>query len=166
MVMNRLTPFVACFVLFFIWSCSPSPRYTTSRPVPKSSPGSPSGKEGPMPKSKPYTQNGKQYKPTDRPPIGKKFRGSASFYADDFHGKKTSNGETFDMHGLTAAHKTWPFNTWIEVKNLENGRTVIVRINDRGPFVGDRILDLSYGAAKELRMIGSGVIPVEITILR
>ena len=166
MVIGRLIPFVTCLFLIVMMSCSPSPRYTTSRPVPQSSPGKSPGKGGPSPKSKPYEIEGKKYKPTDRPPIGKKFRGKCSFYADDFHGKLTSNGETFDMHGLTAAHKTWPINTWIEVKNLENGRTVIVRINDRGPFVGERILDLSLGAAKELRMIESGVIPIEITILR
>ncbi len=166
MVMNRLTPFVTCLILLLLWNCSPSPRYTTSRPVPGSSRGVSPGKEGPSPRSKPYEIGGKKYKPTDRPPIGEKIRGRASYYADDFHGKKTSNGETFDMHGLTAAHKTWPFNTWIEVKNLENGRTVVVRINDRGPFIDDRIIDLSYGAAKEIRMIESGVIPVEITILR
>ena len=71
----------------------------------------------------------------------------------------------FDMHGLTAAHKTLAFNTWLEVKNLSNGRTVLVRVNDRGPFVGNRILDLSLGAAKEIGMIESGVQEVEITII-
>jgi len=90
----------------------------------------------------------------------------ASYYSDEFHGRKTSNGEIFDMNGLTAAHKTFPFNTWLEVRNLENQRTVIVRINDRGPFVDGRIIDLSYGAAKELHMLGAGVQEVEVTVLR
>ena len=97
---------------------------------------------------------------------GTKYRGKASFYAEDFHGKKTSNGEVFDMYGLTAAHQTLPFNTWLEVKNLANGRTVIVRVNDRGPFVDGRIIDLSYGAAKEIGMLQTGVQEVEIVVLR
>ncbi len=70
------------------------------------------------------------------------------------------------MNGLTAAHKTLPFNTWIEVTNLANGKSVIVRVNDRGPFIEGRILDLSLGAAKEIDMIGAGVQEVEIEILR
>jgi len=90
----------------------------------------------------------------------------ASYYAEDFHDKKTANGETFNMNGLTCAHKTLPFNTWLEVTNLANRRTVIVRVNDRGPFVGDRIIDLSLGAAKELGMIEAGVQEVDIEILR
>lgn len=118
------------------------------------------------PWSRPYTVDGTTYVPEERPPVGKTFRGIASYYAGDFHGKKTSNGETFDMYGLTAAHKTWPINTWVEVKNLANGRTVIVRINDRGPFVDGRILDLSYGAAQELHMLETGTAEVEVTILR
>ena len=102
----------------------------------------------------------------EKPPAGEKMQGIASYYADDFHGKKTSNGETYDMYGLTAAHKTLPINTWIEVTNLSNGRTVIVRINDRGPFIEGRILDLSYGAAKVLNMLNKGLQEVEIEILR
>ena len=102
----------------------------------------------------------------EKPPIGKKFRGIASYYADDFHGKKTANGETFDMYGLTCAHQTLPFNTWLEVKNLANERTVMVRVNDRGPFVDGRIIDLSYGAAKELHMLGDGIQDVEMTVVK
>lgn len=92
--------------------------------------------------------------------------GAASYYADKFHGRKTANGEIFDMYKKTAAHKKLPFNTMLEVTNLENNKSVIVRVNDRGPFVGDRILDLSYSAAKEIDMISSGVVEVKIKILK
>jgi len=147
--------------LLVLWSCSPSPRYTVEK-IKKGI----STVEIPE-KSAPYSVDGTTYIPTEKPPAGKKFKGLASFYGynDDFDGKKTSNGEIFDMHGLTAAHKTWPFNIWVEVRNVSNGRTVIVRINDRGPFVEDRIIDLSYGAAKAINMIEAGVQEVEITIL-
>ncbi len=70
------------------------------------------------------------------------------------------------MNGLTCAHKTLPFNTWLEVRNLKNGRTVMVRVNDRGPYVGNRIIDLSLGAAKELHMIEDGVVDIEATVVR
>ena len=91
--------------------------------------------------------------------------GKASYYADKFHGKKTANGEIFDMNGLTAAHKTLPFGTICRVTNLENQKQVIVKINDRGPFIEGRILDLSKGAAKALDAIQIGVIEVKIEIL-
>jgi len=91
--------------------------------------------------------------------------GTASFYADKFQGRKTANGEIYDMNLLTAAHRDLPFGTWLEVKNLENGKSVKVRINDRGPFKPERILDLSYAAAIELDMIKRGTIPVQIIIL-
>ena len=87
-------------------------------------------------------------------------QGIASWYGPKFHGKKTATGEIFDMYALTAAHKTLPIPSWAEVTNLENNRKVIVRINDRGPFVGNRLLDLSYAAAQELDM--NGLAPVEI----
>jgi len=92
--------------------------------------------------------------------------GESSYYADKFHGRKTANGEIFDMYKKTAAHKTLPFNTMLEVTNLENNQSVVVRVNDRGPFIGNRILDLSYGAAKEIDMISSGVVKVKIKILK
>jgi len=91
--------------------------------------------------------------------------GIASYYADEFHGRTTSNGETYDMHALTAAHRTLPFNTRVRVTNLANNKSVVVRINDRGPFVGDRIIDLSYRAAQELSMIGPGTARVTLQIL-
>jgi len=92
--------------------------------------------------------------------------GVASWYGPDFHGKFTSNKEIYDMYDLTAAHRTLPFGTYVMVTNLDNGRTATVRINDRGPFVGDRIIDLSYAAARVLGMIGPGTIPVSLEILK
>ena len=92
-------------------------------------------------------------------------RGSASYYGKDFHGKPTASGEIYDMFGLSAAHKTLPLGTVCRVTNLKNGRVVTLKINDRGPFVGNRILDLSYGAAERLDAITDGVIDVEIEIL-
>jgi rare lipoprotein A len=91
--------------------------------------------------------------------------GIASYYGLDYHGRQTASGEIFDMHGLTAAHTSLPFGTKIKVTNLDNDRQVIVRVNDRGPFVKGRVLDLSYGAAKELDMIESGTAPVRIEVL-
>jgi len=90
---------------------------------------------------------------------------TASYYADQFHGRRTANGETFDMHALTAAHRTLPFNTRVRVHNLDNGRSVVVRINDRGPFVEGRIIDLSYGAAKAVGLIGPGTARVRLEVL-
>jgi rare lipoprotein A len=90
-------------------------------------------------------------------------RGIASWYGPKFHGKKTSSGEIYDMHRMTAAHKTLPLPTYALVTNLENGRDLIVRINDRGPFVGDRIIDLSYAAAKHLGVDKQGTAMVQVT---
>ncbi len=91
--------------------------------------------------------------------------GLASYYADDFHGKTTANGEVFDMEALTAAHRTLPFGSVLRVTNLENGKEVTVRVNDRGPFVGDRVIDLSLAAARELGLEASGVAKVSIDVL-
>ncbi len=92
--------------------------------------------------------------------------GVASWYGPEFHGKFTSNKEIFDMYDMTAAHRTLPFGTYVMVTNLDNGLTATVRINDRGPFVDNRIIDLSYAAARVLGMIGPGTIPVRLEILR
>ncbi len=101
------------------------------------------------------------------PPYKQGYRtsGLASWYGSDFHGKKTSNGETFDMYGLTAAHRTLPFGTLLRVTDPASGRTVNVRVNDRGPFVSGRILDLSYGAAQSLGTVGKGVTAVDIEVM-
>src|SRR5512134_3952100 len=83
-------------------------------------------------------------------------RGVASWYGRDFHGLATSSGETYNMHAMTAAHTTLPLPTWVEVTNLENGKRVVVKVNDRGPFVDNRLIDLSYAAATQLDMVRSG----------
>lgn len=93
-------------------------------------------------------------------------RGHASWYGGKFQGRLTANGERFDTNMLTAAHKTLPFNTIVEVKNLENDRVVHVRINDRGPFVEGRIIDLSRAAASKLDMVGAGVARVEVRVIK
>ena len=91
--------------------------------------------------------------------------GRASWYGDPHHGRLTANGEVFDKNKLTAAHRSLPFGTRLRVVNLENDRAVEVRINDRGPMIPGRVLDLSYAAARELGAVGSGVIPVRMTVL-
>lgn len=91
--------------------------------------------------------------------------GIASYYAEDFHGRKTANGEVFDMNALTAAHRKLPFNSKVRVTNIDNGRTVEVRINDRGPFKNNRVIDLSLRAALEIGLISTGTGPVRIEIL-
>ncbi|MDD5409854.1 MAG: septal ring lytic transglycosylase RlpA family protein [Methylobacter sp.] len=97
------------------------------------------------------------------PRIARYFKqGIASWYGSDFHGKKTANGEIYDMYAMTAAHKTLPMSSYVRVTNLENQRSVIVRINDRGPYHGDRVMDLSYAAAKKLDLHEAGLGAVEI----
>lgn len=91
--------------------------------------------------------------------------GIASYYADEFDGRTTSNGETYDMHALTAAHRTLPFDTRVLVTNRANGKSVTVRINDRGPFKDDRIIDLSLEAATRIGMIGPGTASVTLTVV-
>ncbi len=104
--------------------------------------------------------------PSRRPPEpGWSERGIASWYGPGFHGRITANGEVYDMDRLTAAHPSLPFGTLVEVRNLDNGRRVRVRINDRGPFVGGRVIDLSRAAAKEIRMIGPGTARVEVRMI-
>ena len=92
-------------------------------------------------------------------------KGEASYYAHKFHGRTTANGETYDMYKMTAAHRTLPFGTRVRVTNLSNGRKVDLKINDRGPFVDGRIIDVSYAAARKLDMIQSGVVPVRVESL-
>jgi rare lipoprotein A len=113
---------------------------------------------------RPYTVHGKRYYPTVVN-VGETFHGTASWYGPKFHGRKTSNGETYDMHEMTAAHKTLPMNTILRVRHKRNGKIAIVRINDRGPFVGNRIIDLSNAAARKIDMVGTGTAPVELTVL-
>lgn len=103
---------------------------------------------------------------TDIPPgSGATFRGMASYYAEKFHGRTTSSGEVYNMNDFTAAHRSLPFGTTVEVRNLRNNRTVRVRINDRGPQKAERIIDLSKAAAESIDMMRAGIVEVEIRIL-
>ena len=113
---------------------------------------------------KPYTVLGQTYQPLAYSG-GFRQRGIASWYGGKFHGRKTANGETYDMHAVSAAHKTLPFGTFVRVRNLDNQRSIDVRINDRGPFVRGRIIDLSYGAAKLLGLVGPGTASVDLVAL-
>jgi rare lipoprotein A (peptidoglycan hydrolase) len=125
-------------LLLTLMSCTPSPRYTSAKQPARESP----------------RENPKQ-----------EHEGTASYYGAEFHGRRTANGEIYNMYAMTAAHRTLPFNTWILVTNLDNGKQVTVRLNDRGPFVKGRIIDLSYGAAQKIGVIGPGTARVRLEVL-
>lgn len=112
----------------------------------------------------PYTALGKTYRPM-RSANGYKARGTASWYGKKFHGRRTSSGETYDMFAMTAAHTVLPIPSFARVTNLDNGRSVVVRVNDRGPFLHNRIIDLSYAAAWKLDISGKGTGRVEVVAL-
>ena len=111
-----------------------------------------------------YRVRGRMYKPT-YVGVNDTMRGISSWYGPNFHGKLTSNGETYNMHAMTAAHKTWPMDTMVRVENLKNGKSVVVRINDRGPFVSGRVIDCSYAAGKAIGLDKTGIAPVKLTVL-
>ena len=111
-----------------------------------------------------YTVKGQRYWVRALPP-GHSEQGLASWYGKRFHGRKTASGEIFDMRQVSAAHKTLPLYSIVRVTNLNNGKQITVRINDRGPFVPKRLIDLSYTAAKELGMVDAGVVPVRVTVV-
>jgi rare lipoprotein A len=149
---------VFCALPLLLSACStPTPTYKVRV---YDTPSQPNAK----PTQKPYEVNGRRYQPI---PSSEGFveEGIASWYGKKFHGRKTSNGETYDMYAMTAAHKTLPMNVHLKVTNLNNGRSTMVRVNDRGPFVRSRIIDLSYTAAKELGVVGPGTAPVRIEAL-
>jgi rare lipoprotein A len=122
--------------------------------VPKAEPRSASG-------NKPYSVYGVAYTPL-ADTNGYRERGVASWYGKKFHGKRTSSGEPYDMYAMTAAHKTLPLPSYVRVRNLQNDRAVIVRVNDRGPFLHNRLIDLSYAAAAKLGILGTGTGVVEV----
>jgi rare lipoprotein A len=136
---------VACVAAIALTGCTASPRFATRGEATNSTdsknPRNPSGK------------------------ILLTLEGVASYYSDEFHGKQTSNGEIYDMNGLTAAHRTFPFGTKVRITNLENAKSVVVRVNDRGPFHEGRIIDLSLGAAKELDLVRTGTARVRMEVL-
>lgn len=135
-------------ILVAVAACAPSKRSTTDAAR----------------HPKPYRVDGVWYQPLERAGDFRQ-KGIASWYGKQFHGRKTSNGETYNMYGLSAAHKTLPLGTWVKVRNLENDRSLELRINDRGPFVRGRVIDLSYGAAKRLGVVGPGTAKVEVVAL-
>ncbi len=108
----------------------------------------------------------KREKPAGAPaPAGYSEEGNASWYGEPFHGRRASNGEIYDMYKFTAAHRTLPFDTMVRVTNLNNGKSTTVRITDRGPFVDNRIIDLSLAAAREIESIGPGVVRVRVEVI-
>ena len=132
------------------FNCSNAPRYYKSDTINANK------------TSKKVSKSGKENKSKGHRKI---IKGISSFYAEDFHGKLTANGEVYDMYGLTAAHKTMPLNTICRVTNLENNKSLILRINDRGPYTKGRILDCSSGAAKKLDFINQGTTKVKIEVI-
>lgn len=124
----------------------------------------PSGNGGYYKTGNPYQVAGRWYSPLATA-NGYSETGVASWYGRKFHGRKTANGERYDMHAMSAAHKTLPMPTMVRVTNLENGRSVVVRVNDRGPFVKNRLIDLSYAAAKALGYTGAGTARVRVEAL-
>lgn len=113
----------------------------------------------------PYEVYGVTYVPMRKVSVGHVETGEASWYGRKFDGRNTSNGDVYDMFGMTAAHKTLPLPTYVQVRNLANGREVVVRVNDRGPFLGGRILDLSYMAAQKLGVVATGTANVRIEVI-
>ena len=156
-VMKRLLCFFASTFLFLCGCASdPLPRKPSAdvRATP----------EKWVPGARPYEINGIRYFPLPEA-TGFVEYGKASWYGEEFHGRPTASGRIYDMHAKSAAHKTLPLGTVVRVVNLANQKFVVVPVNDRGPFVKGRIIDLSYGAAKELDMIGSGVVDVKVEAL-
>ena len=159
--------YIIIFIIFFIFiniDCTNSPRYVTNNTTLKTRKFS----------KEPSRKGNKNKKETifiDPATVNtnvkhkKIMKGISSFYSEDFHGKLTANGEIFDMYGLTAAHKTLPLNTVCRVTNLDNNKSLILRINDRGPYVVGRILDCSYGAAKKLDFVNKGTTEVKIEVI-
>jgi rare lipoprotein A len=153
-----------CCTVIFVTGCggrqpvasAPPPTNTTPEPAPQ-----PEATNRPTP-APPSPAAG-----TPRPHEGGAIyeEGKASWYGAPFHGRQASNGETYDMYKFTAAHRTLPFNTMVRVTNTTNGKSTTVRITDRGPFVDNRIIDLSYAAAKQIESIGPGVVTVQLEIL-
>lgn len=150
-------------LLICLLACAPKTHYvTTVQPPPKKVIVLPEKIEDPT--LKPYVVNGVRYYPL---PDSEGFSqsGRASWYGEKFHGRRTSSGEIFDMHKESAAHKTLPFDTYVRVLNLSNKKQIVLRINDRGPFMKGRIIDLSYAAAKKIGLVGPGVADVKIVAL-
>lgn len=146
-----------CLLLAACGSTPRAPNADSSETVPQAEPLNPYA-------NRPYTVLGKNYTPLSSG-SGYKATGTASWYGKQFHGKKTSSGERFDMNALSAAHTVLPIPSYARVTNLANGKSVVVRVNDRGPFHAGRIIDLSYAAAQKLDMTASGMAQVQVESL-
>ncbi len=152
-----MRPFLWIFgIVLVVAGCMDSPNLPVDAPS--------TGAIGGSGSMKPYQINGKWYYPSEVA-VGTQESGLASWYGPDFHGRTTSNGESYNMHAKTAAHKTYPMNTIVKVTNQNNGLSTIVRINDRGPFVEGRVIDLSQTGAQEIDMIKTGTAPVVLEVL-
>jgi rare lipoprotein A len=152
-------------VIVYVGGCSSSP--PVSPPDELKGYGNTPSSQVPVKKTgtfKSYKIAGKTYHPLSHA-RGFSQKGLASWYGKKFHGRKTANGETYNMYAMTAAHKTLPMNTWVQVTNLDNGKKVVLRVNDRGPFVQSRIIDLSYTGAKKLGVVGPGTAKVKVVAL-
>ena len=152
--------FLALCITALTTSCTTYQR--ASYPPAGQKPAAPTSRQKPT--QRPYTVDGKLYEPLSSH-MGFEQEGIASSYGREFHGRTTSNGELFDMRAMTAAHKTLPMDVYVRVQHKRTGKEVIVRINDRGPFVRDRIIDLSESAAERLGMLQEGLAPVSLTAL-
>jgi len=156
----KLILFLSIFIIFaLLIGCRHAPAPPSSTKTEKMSPPSQAKRTQP-----PYMVNGKIYYPLGEVKDYKE-QGIASWYGPEFHGKKASNGEPYDMYASTAAHRILPFGTKVQVTNLENGKKTVVVINDRGPFAKDRILDLSYTGAQEIGLVGPGTARVELEVI-
>lgn len=167
------TSYLILFSALALQACSSSSRYKINQDHGPSDPVDVSDIKDAVPKEvtrskygnpKTYKVLGKWYKVRESS-AGYKEKGLASWYGKKFHGHRASSGETYDMYAMTAAHKTLPLPTYVKVTHLENGRSVIVKVNDRGPFHEGRIIDLSYSAAKKLGVTATGTAPVEVVAI-
>jgi len=173
-LLNSLLNLACFFLLALLAGCASRRATSNSPPVPSAAPPdairstkpSTDAEPAPTPARPPATPPPKHGKSSVSPaPAGYLEEGNASWYGVPFNGRRASNGEIYDMYKLTAAHRTLPFETMVRVTNLNNGKTTTVRITDRGPFVENRIIDLSLAAAREIESIGPGVVPVRVEVL-
>lgn len=165
---DRLTLVAFLLTISLISACVSRPLSDGARAnVPRSLPGNAIPREEPRSRygNGPYYKvRGQTYKVMDSSHAYQE-RGVASWYGKKFHGRMTSNQEPYDMYGMTAAHKTLPLPTYVRVRNLKNNRSIVVRVNDRGPFIDNRLIDLSYSAALKLDMVKAGTGLVEVTAI-
>jgi len=174
---RRIVLHCLCFLSFLLLSGCGSRRPVAGRQAPPAQPtetppvtGAASKRSSnvpdtsvPQPAAAPAAKHNKPA-PAPAPP-GYTEEGNASWYGVPFHGRRASNGEIYDMYKLTAAHRTLPFETMVRVTNLDNGKSTVVRITDRGPFVDNRIIDLSFAAAREVDSVGPGIVSVRVEVI-